>query len=56
MATTKRLAQGDELDTDQVNDLFIDIKAGKSPNENIYESKRKRKRISHIIPHRYQSF
>ena len=49
MATTKRLAQGDELDTDQVNDLFIDIKAGKSPNENIYESKRKRKKELAIL-------
>jgi len=49
MATTKRLAQGDELDIDQVNDLFIDIKAGKSPNENIYESKRKRKKELAIL-------
>lgn len=40
----KRQASGEEFDLDAVTDMYCDIKAQHTPNENIYLSKRKRKK------------
>lgn len=40
----KRQASGEEFDLDAVTDMYCDIKAQHTPNENIYLTKRKRKK------------
>lgn len=40
----RRVDRGNEFDLDQVTDLFSDIRARCSPRENVYISKRKRKK------------
>jgi len=50
-ATTqvKRVSQGDSFDLDQVTDMYVDIHSRITPNENIYISKRKRKKELSIL-------
>ncbi len=43
MKRIRRVTDGDEFALDEVIDAFVDIRAGKSPNEKLYNSKRKRK-------------
>lgn len=45
----RRLPQGEELDIDAVTDLFVDIKSGHTPSENIYISKRKKEKDLSIL-------
>lgn len=45
----RRQPQGEELDIDAVTDLFVDIKSGHAPSENIYLSKRKKEKDLSIL-------
>ncbi len=44
-----RVSHGDHFDFDQVLDMCVDIKSNVSPNENIYISKRKRRKDLSIL-------
>ncbi len=45
----RRQPQGEELDIDAVTDLFVDVKSGHTPSENIYLSKRKKEKDLSIL-------
>ncbi len=45
----RRQTQGDEFDLDALTDLYVDIKSGHSPSENIYLSKRKKEKDLSIL-------
>lgn len=45
----RRQSQGEELDIDAITDLFVDVKSGHTPSENIYLSKRKKEKDLSIL-------
>ena len=45
----RRQPQGEEFDIDAITDLFIDVKTGHTPSENIYLSKRKKEKNLSIL-------
>ena len=45
----RRQNQGDEFDLDALTDLYVDIKTGHNPSENIYLSKRKKDKDLSIL-------
>jgi nitric oxide reductase NorD protein len=45
----RRQNQGEEFDLDAITDLFVDLKSGRTPSENIYLSKRKKKKDLSIL-------
>ena len=45
----RRQTQGDEFDLDALTDLYVDIKSGHNPSENIYLSKRKKDKDLSIL-------
>ncbi len=44
LETVRRLPQGDEIDMDAATDRYADLHAGCTPSENVYLSKRKRRK------------
>lgn len=40
----KRQTNGDEYELDALSDMYVDIHARRTPNENIYLSKRKKEK------------
>ncbi|MDN5199749.1 VWA domain-containing protein [Fulvivirgaceae bacterium BMA10] len=49
LLTVKHLNQGEELDIDALTDLVADQKAGNTPNDKVYNSKRKRKKDLSVL-------
>ncbi|MBL4585785.1 MAG: VWA domain-containing protein [Flavobacteriales bacterium] len=49
LETVRHLQQGEELDTDALTDLMVDIRSGHSADERIYTSKRKLNRDISIL-------
>ncbi len=45
----RRQPQGEEFDIDAIIDLFVDVKSGHTPSENIYTSKRKKEKDLSIL-------
>jgi len=45
----RRQTQGEEFDLDALTDLFVDVKSGHTPSENIYFSKRKKEKDLSIL-------
>lgn len=45
----KRVSDGEEIDTDAITDTFTEILANKTPSENIYTTKRKRKKDLSVL-------
>ncbi len=45
----RRQSQGDSFDLDALTDLFVDVKTGHTPSENIYFSKRKKEKNMSIL-------
>ncbi len=45
----RRQVQGDEFDLDALIDLYVDVKTGHTPSENIYLSKRKKEKDLSIL-------
>lgn len=45
----ERMAEGEEIDTDAITDTFTEILSGKTPSENIYTTKRKRKKDLSVL-------
>ncbi|MCP4123870.1 MAG: VWA domain-containing protein [Bacteroidetes bacterium] len=48
-AQVKKVSQGDTFDLDQVTDMYVDIHSRVTPDENIYISRRKRKKELSIL-------
>ena len=49
MQQVRRQAEGDEFDLDSLCDMYVDIHSQKTPNENIYLSKRKKEKDISIL-------
>lgn len=49
MRRQRKQAQGEEFDIDALTDLFTDIRAGRSPSENIFLSRRKKEKDFSIL-------
>lgn len=45
----RRQNQGDEFDLDALTDLYVDIKSGRTPSDNIYLAKRKKEKDLSIL-------
>ena len=49
MQQQRRQTDGDEFELDAITDLFVDVKCGHTPSENIYLSKRKKEKDISIL-------